>query len=237
MPNLPEECFLEHSNEIAYRNMLLFRLSDKNIHFEFPMFEDHSYNSICNGKGVKNLFRRPVDNEKYIIFRTHNFETQRCNIIGYYKIGRLYYQETRLFNDNGFVLGIETEKTHLIKKGLEFNDLNLRQGIRVSWNDERWETILHNLLERIESEEDFSDKYNSDTNRLIRIFQNEVDIRDWRESCQACTLKNKCSFHRRNRLFKRNFPDTDLFSVIYNIYTSNIYSRNYLNSIEKIYVR
>jgi len=43
MPELPEYCYLNLKPEIAYRNMLMFP-SDDVIHFELPVFEDHSYN-------------------------------------------------------------------------------------------------------------------------------------------------------------------------------------------------
>jgi len=54
-PPVPDGCFLGLLSDIAYRNMFLLPCPGNKIHFEFPMFEDHSYNSICNRLGVREL--------------------------------------------------------------------------------------------------------------------------------------------------------------------------------------
>ena len=77
-----EGCFINISNDLAHRNLFLFKLSDGKIHFEFPVFENHTYNSICNLKGVRSLIKRDT-NEKYIIFRTQDQNTKKRYIIGY----------------------------------------------------------------------------------------------------------------------------------------------------------
>ena len=87
-PLLPEDCYLQLSKDIAYRNMFMINNESDKIHFEFPMFEDHSYNTICSTKGLRSLIKRPDSHEKYIIFRTKNIDTGECIIIGYYKIKR-----------------------------------------------------------------------------------------------------------------------------------------------------
>lgn len=134
-PSLSDCCYLELDSEVAYRNLLMITpSSDKKIHFEFPVFEDHSYNTICNLKGVKSLIKRPSENEKYIIFRTKDQDTGASNIIGYYKIGRSFYYETNMFNNNGFVWGIEANEPRLLKKGaLQYKGPSLKQGYKTSW--------------------------------------------------------------------------------------------------------
>lgn len=235
-PSLPENCYLNWDPDVAYRNMLLTTQSgDKKIHFEFPVFEDFSYNTICNLKGVKSLIKRPSENEKYIVFRTKNQDTGTSNIIGYYKIGRLFYYETNMFNNNGFVWGIEADENHLLKKdALEYSGPQLRQGYKTTWGKIEWNTRLNEILEQISEEENISQKYQEETNRLISIFKNQAKINDWREFCESC--EEKCIFYKKNVKYKKTHQ-SDLFSTIHRVYTTNLYSRNELLRLEKIYLR
>ena len=236
-PSLSEDCYLEWDQDIAYRNMLMLAPpSEDKIHFEFPIFEDHSYNTICNWKGVKTLIKRPTENEKYIIFRTKNQDTGASNIIGYYKIDKSFYYETNMFNNNGFVWGIEASETHLLKKdALNYIGPQLRQGYKTTWGESQWKTKLIELLGQISEKENISQKYQDETNRLISIFKNESKINEWREFCENCEKKKNCTFYRRNTIYK-NSHQSDLFSVIHYAHTTNLYSRNELLNLNKIYI-
>ena len=197
---------------------------------------DHSYNTICNLKGVRSLIKRPSENEKYIIFRTKNQDTGASNIIGYYKIGKSFYYETNMFNNNGFVWGIKANETHLLKKdALDYNGPQLRQGYKTTWGESEWKTILIKILGQISEKENISQKYQDETNRLISIFKNKSRINEWREFCENCETKKKCTFYRRNTIYK-NKHQSDLFSVIHHAYTTNLYSQNELLKLNKIYI-
>jgi len=234
-PTLPENCYLNLDPDVAYRNWLLSP-SGRKIHFEFPVFEDHSYNTICNTKGVRSLIKRPSENEKYIIFRTRNDDTNKSNIIGYYRVGRAFYHETNLFNNNGFVWGIETDECHLLKKdALEYTGPLLKQGHHVSWNTEKWNEILFDILEDIPKYENIAKKYQDETNRLISLFKNIDKMDEWRDFCKSCN-NNKCKFFIKNRNYRKNHI-SDLFSVIHHTYSTNIYSRNELLKLNKIYLK
>jgi hypothetical protein len=235
-PSLPEDCYLQWDQDVAYRNMLMIAPVSKNkIHFEFPVFEDHSYNTICNLDGVRSLIKRPNGNEKYIIFRTKNQDTGTSDIVGYYKIGRSFYYETNMFNNNGFVWGIEADEPHLLKRdALEYRGPPLRQGYRTTWGGNEWKTRLSEILEQISVKENISQKYQNETNRVISIFKDQSKIDEWREFCESC--ENKCTFYRRNTIYK-NKHQSDLFSVIYHAYTTNLYSRNELLKLKKIYLQ
>ncbi len=235
-PSLPENCYLQWDQDVAYRNMLMIvPISENKIHFEFPVFEDHSYNTICNLGGVRSLIKRQSENDKYIIFRTKNPDSGKSNIVGYYKIGRSFFYKTNMFNNNGFVCGMEASESHLLRKGtLEYRGPPLKRGYRLSWHMPEWKERLSEILVRISEHEDISQKYQDETNRLISIFQDETKINDWRECCEQC--EEKCTFYRHNSRYK-NKNKSDLFSVIHHTYTSNLYSRNKLLSIAKIYLQ
>ena len=122
-PAVPNRFFLGLSNDITYRNMFLLPCPGNKIHFEFPMFEDYSYNGICNRLAVRELIKRLGNHEKYIIFRTDNKE-----LIGFYRILRAFCQETNIFNNHGFVWGIETDPCLITKEAVKYDGPRLRQG-------------------------------------------------------------------------------------------------------------
>ncbi len=231
--HFPSDCFLDLSPNIVYRNMFLETCSENKIHFEFPMFEDHTYNSICNGKELISLIREPSEYDKYIIFRSKN------RIVGYYRVGTAYFQETNFFNRNGFVWGFKADEVHLVKKGsLTYNGPPLGRSKPRSWsNDPKWKKVLNKYLFKIKQQQNIAEEYQSETNRLINIFQDKDKVQKWKDYCSSCSSSNKCTFYNRNRRYKPDNPDHDLFYVINMYYSGDFYSRNILESIPKIPIR
>ncbi len=233
-----EGCFINISNDLAHRNLFLFKLSDGKIHFEFPVFENHTYNSICNLKGVRSLIKRDT-NEKYIIFRTQDQNTKKRYIIGYYKIGKTYYQETKIFNNNGFVCGFEASEIHLLKRReIIFKDNSIGIGHNVSWHLEKWNRKLNNFLNRIQSkDEDYSDLYQKETLELVHLFKDEKKMDEWKDFCKTCIKNKQCYFYRYNERYKKKNPKSNMYDLIHKVYNSNIYSKNILDEIPKKYIR
>lgn len=225
---VPNGCFLRLSNDIAYRNMFLLPCPGNKIHFEFPMFEDHSYNSICNRLGLRNLIKRPSEHEKYIIFRTED-----RNIIGFYRVRCAYYQETNMFNNNGFVWGIEADP-YLIKKGaIKYDGPRLRQGYKASWHSSEWDKILTELLDKIQDEENTSDIYKLETNRLIELLRDNKKTKEWQKNCLACEKQANCHLYLRFDKYSREHTNSNMFSALNRVYNSNLYSRNVLSKVPK----
>lgn len=238
MPDLPEDCYLHLNSKIAYRNMLMYpHHTDGRIHFEFPVFEDHSYNTICNRIPLRALMQRPTTNERYIIFRTFSEKVKKSYIIGYYKIGREYFYKTKKWDNFGFVWGIDSSTAHLLEKDeFEYSGPFLGRNTPNSWrNDEQWAERLSGLLEEISSRENVADLYKSETKRLINIFKNPDKIEAWRENCRQCSNR-KCTFHIRSKRYQNENP-TDLIEVIHHAYSSNLYSRNELLTLDKQYLQ
>lgn len=238
-PTFPNDCYLEISNDLAHRNLFLFKCNDGKIHFEFPIFEDHSYNSICNINGVRSLIKRNTS-DKYILFRTRDRDTGKRYIIGYIKIGKTYYQETKLFNNNGFVCGFESSDTHLLKRGaVILKDKSFGRGYNVSWHVPELNKKLNGFLEKIQNKsEDFSRVYQKETNQLINLFKNKKQLQEWKAKCETCNSNDKCYFYKYNERYKTKNPHTNMFNLIYTIYNnSNIYSKNVLDTIPKKYIR
>jgi hypothetical protein len=233
-PLLPKECFLKLSEDIAYRNMLLFRSEDNRIHFELPVFEDHTYNSICNYHVVVNLVENFNEYEEvYIVFRAKNLEEGESTIIGYYQIGKVYYQETNLFNRNGIVWGLKSDKAYLIRK----NAINCGykgRGSPTSKN-KKWRGSLNELLGEIERHKNISGDYQEETKRLIGIFKDMEKMNEWKEYCKRCEKQKECKFFRRAKRYEKKNRNSDLFSAINRVYTNNLYSRNELSRLEKVY--
>lgn len=230
-PSVPEGCFLQLSSEIAYRNLLLLPCPGYKIHFEFPMFEDHSYNTICNRVGLRNLLQRP-NNDKYIIFRTGD-----QNIVGFYHVRRAYYQETNMFNNNGFVWGVEADP-YLIRKGvIKYKNLPLRQGFKASWHKDKWAEVLNELLLKIQEEENLSNIYKSEANRLVRLLKSREEMRKWQEYCISCRYQSNCALKHHFDKYNREHEESDIFHALNNVYNSNLYSRSVLTGIPKIYLK
>lgn len=237
MPELPPHCYLNLNSDVAYRNMLMFPSQDV-IHFELPVFEDHSYNTICNRDGLKALIKRAPENEKYIIFQTKSNEDGKKYIIGYYRVGRKFYYETKMWDNYGYVWGIESSEAHLIKKDeLEYVDQKIPRTPPRSWgSNNSWNPILEGLIDEISSRPNIASLYKSETERLVNLFKNSQKLQEWRERCKHCSNR-ACTFSNRNTLYRNKHPGSDLISVIQHAYTSNLYSRNVLQNLDKHYIR
>ena len=237
MPELPDYCYLNLKSEVAYRNMLMFPSQDV-IHFELPVFEDHSYNTICNRAGLKALIKRPSENEKYIIFQTKSNEDGKKYIIGYYRVGREFYYETKMWDNYGYVWGIENSKVHLLKKDeFEYIGQRIPRTPPRSWgSNESWKPILDGLITEISSRPNIASLYKSESERLVNLFKNPQKLQEWREKCNHCGNR-ECTFFNRNQRYHNEHPDSDLISVIQHAYSSNLYSRNVLENLDKHYLR
>lgn len=236
-PCLPSGCYLDVPNHVAIRNMFLFNNPGNRIHFEFPAFEDHSYNTICHRTGVMSLIRQPSCNEKYIVLRTRDGVTGESIIVGFYKVGRSYFQRTPMFNNHGFVCGIEAEHSHLVERGSILTGRPFSQGHRVSWWNEEMANYLNDLVDKIQEEDNIEEEYRTETNRLVELFKDKHEIRKWRNHCTSCELHSKCPVWRRFQRYNRTHPGSDRFMVLNRIYRSKIYSRNALDQIAKEYLK
>jgi hypothetical protein len=196
------------------------------------MFEDHSYNSICNRLGMRHFIKRPSNHDKYIILRTEN-----KNVIGFYRVLRAYYQETNMFNNNGFVWGIEADPYLITKGAVSYDGPRLRQGYQASWRSKEWAELLHGLLDKIQNHRNVSDVYRSETIRLVELFKDSQKIKEWEESCLVCVEQSECPIYRKFVRYNEEHPDANAFFVLNKIYNSNVYSRNYLCGIPKIYLK
>jgi len=237
MPELPDYCYLNLKHEVAYRNMLMFPSQDV-IHFELPVFEDHSYNTICNRDGLKALIKRPPENEKYVIFQTKSNEDGKKHIIGYYRLGRKFFYATKMWDNYGYVWGFESSDVHLLKKDeLEYVGQKIPRTPPRSWgSNDRWKPILEGLIDEISSRPNIASLYKSEAERLVNLFKNPQKLQEWREKCCHCGNRD-CTFFNRNRRYRNEHPDSDLISVIQHAYSSNLYSRNVLQNLDKHYLR
>jgi hypothetical protein len=211
--------------------MFLLPCPDKKIHFEFPVFEDHSYNTICNRLGVRALIQRPKSRAKYIIFRTRDND-----IIGFYRVRRAYYQETDMFNNNGFVWGIEADAYLIRKEAVKYKGAPLRQGFKASWHSEARANLLNELLYDIERQGNIAHLYQSETNRLIGILKSSQRIKQWQEYCESCASQAECTVHSYFEKYNREHRGANIFLALNHVYKSNLYSRNALTTIPKVYL-
>jgi len=229
-----DKCYLQLLNSVVYRNVFLLPCPDGKIHFEFPVFEDDSYNTVCNRRGLRALIERTPENDKFLLFRT---KTANHEITGFYHVRRAYFQETRMFNNNGFVWGIEAD-AHLVERGsVIYDGPTVTRGYRKSWSDKKWRQVLNDLIDKIQQKENISELYKSETNRLISLFKDKQAVEGWREKCVVCVDDVKCPIGRNYKRYAISHPERDMFTALNRIYNSNIYSKNVLDTLPKIYLR
>ena len=227
-------CYLRLLNSVVYRNMFLLPCPDGKIHFEFPVFEDHSYNTVCNRRGLRALVERPSEHDKFILFRTR---TTCHEITGFYRVRRAFFQTTRMFNNNGFVWGIEAAP-HLVERGsVIYEGPTLTRGYRTSWSDQTWRQVLNDLVDRVQQKENISELYSSETNRLIGLFKDEQAVDAWRKKCLSCVEDISCPIGRAYKRYAALHPERDMFSAVNYVYNSNIYSKNVLETVPRVYLR
>lgn len=235
---MPDCCYLQMRPDIAYRNMLLLPCENKRIHFELPFFEDHSYNTICNRYGVMSIIQRPESNEKFILFKTTNQMTGEASVVGYYRVGQAYYQESKVFNNNGFVWGFSAAEPHLVKlREVIFDVPRPGRGYKKTWDtDSRWPPILRDLLRRARAKADCASIYRAETNRLVSLLKDERQVSEWRRQCGSCDARLECAVHRHYSKIERE-SGCDMYSAINRIYRGTIYSRNLLSKSRRILIR
>jgi len=202
------------------------------------MFEDHSYNTICNRVGLRKLITSKAK-DKYIIFRTKDNDLNRRYIMGYYKIGKIYFQESKKFNNNGLVCGIESSEVCLLRKDeILLKDKTIKRGHTGTWVSNKRKRQLLGFLEDIKSKgHGFSDRYKNDTNRLIKLFKDKSKGIEWKNNCKICSNQEDCFFFKYNQKVIENNPHTDMYEIINKVYNTNLYSKNILEKISKNYIR
>jgi hypothetical protein len=173
-----------------------------------------------------------------LIFQTSSYDDKKKQIIGYYRVGREFYYETKMWDNYGFVWGIESSEVHLLKKDeLEYVDQKIPRTPPRSWgSNDGWKPILEELINEIASKPNIASLYKSETERLVTIFKNPEKLQEWREQCSRCGNR-KCTFYNRNRKYQSENSSSDLISVIQHAYSSNLYSRNVLQDLDKHYLR
>jgi len=239
-PPMPECCYLQMRPDIAYRNMLFLPCEKKRIHFELPMFEDHTYNTICNPNGVMSLIKRPESHEKYVIFRTRNRITGEGNVIGYYRLGQAYYCESKMFDNDGFIWGFKASESFLLRSGdLKFPIARPGRNYRKTWDtkSDRWPKYLPQALKQIRRKRNFSDLYQQETNRLVALLKDEKKVEEWRRYCNSCEAKLQCMVYRHYQRIGTFGSGRDMYTAINEIYTGTIYSRNALSKMKKTLIR
>ena len=149
----------------------------------------------------------------------------------------IYYQETNMFNSNGYIWGIESLERHLIKKETILYEKKVTRNYRTSWGpNKKYNQYLNNLLNEIKKHENISKIYKNETNRLVELFKNKNEVEKWKKACECCEKKSRCTLNRRYKRYAKKNKNSDMFSAINNIYNSNIYSKNELNKIQKKYI-
>jgi hypothetical protein len=142
-----------------------------------------------------------------------------------------------MWDNYGFVWGVESSDVHLLKKDeLEYTGQKIPRTPPRSWgSNERWGPIFDGLIEDISSRPNIASLYQSETKRLVNLFKNPQKLQEWRENCGRCGNR-KCTFFNRDNEYQKE-QKSDLISVIQHAYSTNLYSLNELQRLDKHYLR
>jgi hypothetical protein len=184
------------------------------------------------------IIQRPDSNEKYVLFKTTDQTSGEASVIGYYRVGHAYYQESKVFNNNGFVWGFSASEPHLIKLGeVPFRVARPGRGYKKTWDtDSRWPPILRDIMRKVRAKPNYAVLYQGETNRLVSLLKDQRQVDEWRQHCDSCNNRLICSVYRYySRVEREN--GCDMYSAINRIYRGSIYSRNLLCKSSKIMIR
>jgi len=91
LPVFPKECKFSFNSNLFLRDMLACISSDKH-HYEYPKFQDFSYDIGCMGKNLPRIISEFLEGkEVYILFRTslYDFSNKKTYLSGYIKYQKL----------------------------------------------------------------------------------------------------------------------------------------------------
>ncbi|MHA2327831.1 MAG: hypothetical protein ACXACR_04870 [Candidatus Hodarchaeales archaeon] len=183
------------------------------------------------------LIRRPTENERYAIFITYDYSLKKTIVVGYYKLGRIFYYETDYFNNDGFVVGFEASKTYLVKRGV----CKLRESFSImprrTWsrNPDKDFNFLFRYIDEIEAHKNLSNVYQQKTLQIISTLKDNARIEEFKDKCKVCKDIKRCLLSKKNfEYLKSTSGNKHYHDVLHSIYNSYLYSKNKLDELEPL---
>jgi hypothetical protein len=190
---MPEDCKL-FSSEVMHRDLFMCNPTNTG-HYEYPKFEDMSYDEGCHCIELRRFLGRcdPDKPDKYVVFYTRHTQLDgkyENKIVGYFKVGKQFQKPRMGFNSSETVLLPKADC-----KGTKYHS----RGVPVEWGcssvKKQIDNLLPNLIKR--QDQSIAELYKTETNRIMNYMNDEDSRRRLVEKCEACGLldlyrKKKC---------------------------------------------
>jgi hypothetical protein len=189
LPDMPPGCAL-FSPEIMHRDFFMCNPNNTG-HFEYPKFENHSYDEYCHKREVHNFLDR-VSDEKYTVFYTRHTKldgTSQNKIVGYYKVGKL----------KKFPRGFYSSESLLLPKSRCIPIDYVSRGVPASWGASSVREFVEETLRSMKNmeEEDIAEKYRSETTRIMGKVRGLSNIEALAVLCNDCNVNECCYWGRK----------------------------------------
>ncbi len=202
---MPKGCKL-FNPEIQNRDLLMCNPSNTG-HYQYPKFEDFSYDTGCHEREVIKFLKNP-DPVKYVVFYTRRTDFKgngKNKIVGFFKVGITNRTKTKL---------IASRKILLKKQHQPTIDYTSR-GVPVSWGNSGIKDFLNDKLNELinSNDMDASPDYQNETIGIMNHLKLSSGRKRIIEFCENCSEKSKCywgcvkkqyKIKRLNKLYKGN---------------------------------
>ncbi len=177
LPEFPQNCVFSFNSDLHLRDV--FGCTSVDRHYEYPKFQDFSYDIGCNEKGViKAVEHFQSKNDIFVLFRTGytklDLTPKKQYFIGYYKIARAYEVRTSILGKNKKFLGFEADDVVLLSKKDSIEapeDFPKRGPIDIFSTKGKYQELLNNTLyclqEKKNSILNVKEKYKSYIKKLV----------------------------------------------------------------------
>ncbi len=197
LPEFPEKCKVVLRNDIILRDLLL--CSGK-FHYEYPRFENFSYDDICHNDQVRKLLNSDEEEKYIILYSRYKFlnDSKESYITGYFKVGEKYKRKYNYLKTKESY-GFSASEYCLIKRNEAFKIDYTGQGVPSNKGDGEMSKKLELYLDKLKNlnpKNNVSDIYKSETNRILNLLSSDNGLDFIKTNCTNGGCKEKKCYFR-----------------------------------------
>ncbi len=234
LPLFPKECKFSFNSSLLLRDMLAC-ISTVDHHYEYPKFQDFSYDIGCMGRNLTRIISEFLEGkEVYILFRTslYDLSEKKTYLSGYYKVSEVFELETQILGKRKFVGITSNENVFVDKSDANLWEYKFNRGAVYSENEKYRAFLLHQIdyyKSLMDSKKNQYKRYQKKTIEWIKNlkdprFRNKLFNECNSCKCENCYLKKKINQYGRGR--------NNIFHLNY-IYNSNVFLTDLIDNIKK----
>jgi len=234
-PIFPRDCKFNFNSEFFLRDMLACSSNDENNHYEYPKFQDFSYDMGCNIKNIPRIKNEFLDGKDvYVLFRTtlKNIDKSISYISGYYRISQVYKINTWVLGTFDH-FGFKSDEVIFVKKEDAKPWTSKQKRGAVYSTNSKYKAYLFSLLKHYKSllntKKNQSENYKNLTLKLLKNLKDQKFRSLIYNSCTDC-IKNECFLKKRMIYFQKKTNDKDYFYLDY-LYNQNVFLTDILDKL------